>query len=105
VVTNDFPLFNIKKDQLLPEFLGWLCRTRDFVELCQKASEGTTNRVRLKEDRFLALDIALPPLPEQRRIVHLAGKISEASQLKHKINTEVENLLDSVFKSLIGSRN
>ena len=64
VVTNDFPLFGVVQARLLPAYLSWLCRTAGFVELCQRASEGTTNRVRLQEDRFLALEIPLPPLPE-----------------------------------------
>ncbi len=100
VVTNDFPLFFLQKTQLLPDFLGWLCRTRDFIELCQKTSEGTTNRVRLKEDRFLALEIPLPPLAEQRRIVakidQLAAKISEARTLHQKADEEAEALIDTI---------
>jgi len=96
VVTNDFPLFNLRADRLLPGFLGWLSRTHGFVELCQRASEGTTNRVRLKEERFLSLEIPLPPLPEQRRIVarieELAAQIQEARTLRHQAIEEAEAL-------------
>jgi type I restriction enzyme S subunit len=94
LVTNDFPLFNLDRERLFPDFLGWLCRTSDFVELCQHASEGTTNRVRLKEERFLALEIPLPPLQEQRRIVarieELSSLIDEARTLRQRaaVNTE-----------------
>ncbi len=69
VVSNDFPLFDLNTERLEPRFLGWLGRTAIFVGLCKAASEGTTNRVRLKEDTFLATPIALPTLAEQRRIV------------------------------------
>jgi type I restriction enzyme, S subunit len=69
LVTNDFPLFDLYTERIVPAFLGWLSKTAGFVELCLKASEGTTNRVRLKEDRLLALEIPLPPLAEQRRVV------------------------------------
>jgi type I restriction enzyme S subunit len=97
VVTNDFPLFNLRADRLLPGFFGWLCRTHGFVELCQRASEGTTNRVRLKEERFLSLEIPLPPLPEQRRIVgrieELAAQIQEARTLRQQAAKEAEALL------------
>ena len=79
VVSNDFPLFDIALARLDAAFLGWLTKTQDFVELCQRASEGTTNRVRLQEERFLALEIPLPPVVEQRRILarieELAAKI------------------------------
>jgi type I restriction enzyme, S subunit len=49
LVTNDFPLFDLNTERLEPRFLGWLCRAADFIELCRPASEGTANRVRLKE--------------------------------------------------------
>jgi type I restriction enzyme S subunit len=76
LVTNDFPLFDVKAERLSPGNLQWLCRTASFVELCQRASEGTTNRVRLKEGEFIALEVPLPPLPEQQRIV---ARIDDAS--------------------------
>jgi type I restriction enzyme S subunit len=86
LVTNDFPLFDLDRSKLEPAYLGWASKTARFVELCQQASEGTTNRVRLQEDRFLALEIPLPPLAEQRRIVarieELVAKIEEARTLR-----------------------
>lgn len=104
VVSNDFPAFNIRPERLLPEFLGWLSKTKDFVDLCRAASEGTTNRVRLKEDRFLRMSIPLPPLPEQRRIVakidHLAAKIDEANGLKRRTLADLRALLPSAYASM-----
>jgi type I restriction enzyme, S subunit len=97
VVTNDFPLFNVDRTQLETAFLGWLSMTRNFVDLCKRASEGTTNRVRLQEERFLALEIPLPPLPEQRwivaRIEELAAKIAEARSLRYQALDEAAALL------------
>jgi type I restriction enzyme S subunit len=105
LVTNDFPLFDVAEDRLLPGFLGWLCRTRGFVELCLRASEGTTNRVRLQEDRFLALEIPLPRLAEQRRIVArieaLSARIAEARSLRHQAEEEAEALLTSARRVVI----
>jgi type I restriction enzyme, S subunit len=96
LVSNDFPLFNLRTDRLMPSYFGWLSRTQGFVESCQKASEGTTNRVRLKEDRFLALDIPLPPLAEQRRLVAriegLAAHIHEARDLRSEAAEQAEAL-------------
>ena len=71
VVSNDFPAFRPNPERLLPEYLGWWWRTHDFVEACRTASEGTTNRVRLKEEKFAQIEIPLPPLAEQRRIVEI----------------------------------
>lgn len=92
VVSNDFPTFDVHEHRMLPEYLGWLSRTASFVEACKTASEGTTNRVRLKEDSFLRLSVALPTVPEQRRIVgkieRLAGLVAEAKVLRRSAHEE-----------------
>jgi len=56
-----------------------------------------TSRNRLKEEKFLAMKIPLPSLPEQRRVVarieELAAKISEAQRLREQATMEAERLL------------
>lgn len=101
IATNDFPSFTIEQSKLAPKFLGWLSRTEWFVQQCRAASEGTTNRVRLKEDRFLHMRIALPNRSEQDRIVAridaVAGKIEEAKQANSDIAIEAAAMLRSAF--------
>jgi len=98
VVSSDFPVFTVNPSRILPKYLNWMSKTHFFIDLCKAASEGTTNRVRLKEDRFLVAKIPLPPLAEQRRIVarieELAAKIEEARGLRKKAGEEVEALLE-----------
>ena len=105
IVTNDFPLFNINSERLLPAYLGWLCRTQDFVEMCRHASEGTTNRVRLKEDRFLELDIPLPTFLVQNRIVmrinEVAAQIERARRSREQAAKETDALFDSFLTSIL----
>ncbi len=97
LVTNDFPIFNLNVGRLFPPFLEWMSKTHGFVDLCKAASEGTTNRVRLKEERFLAAEIYLPPPAEQQRIVsrieELAAKIEEARGLRRQSREETERFL------------
>lgn len=97
VVTNDFPLFVANTARLNLAFLGWLSRTKAFVDLCLRASEGTTNRVRLQEKRFLELKIRLPPIEDQERIVrsidHLAAQVDEARTLRQQSLDEADGLL------------
>ena len=104
IVTSDFPSFHINRDRLVPGFLGWVCKTPRFVELCRGASEGTTNRVRLKEDRFLRLPIPLPLPDEQQRIVskidRLAGKIDEAQTLACQCDAISDGLLMSAYRQI-----
>jgi type I restriction enzyme S subunit len=105
VVTNDFPVFNLNTERLLPHYMELFSKTADFVDLCKAASEGTTNRIRLKEERFLAATIPLPALEEQRRIVarieELAAKIEEARGLRRESEESIKALLLSAYSDVI----
>lgn len=107
VVTNDFPVFSLNKSLIIPQFLNWISKTESFIELCKAASEGTTNRIRLKESKFLSMEISLPSLEEQRRIVgrieELAGKIAEARGLRER-SIEKTYLIRTSFYNNIFSK-
>jgi type I restriction enzyme S subunit len=104
VVSNDFPAFDLDASRILPAYLGWMSKTENFVHLCRQASEGTTNRVRLQEGRFLAMEIPLPPLDEQRRIVvrieGLAGRIEQARGLRREAMAEGEAEWTSIMSAM-----
>lgn len=104
IVTNDFPVFNLNINRILPHFLNWMSKTPTFIELCKVASEGTTNRIRLKEDKFLSMKIPLPKLEEQQRIIakieELVAKIEEARGLKEAGIRECEMLINAEIYNL-----
>jgi type I restriction enzyme S subunit len=105
IVTNDFPVFEPKGDRLLPEYLGLMSRTDWFVDLCKRASEGTTNRVRLKEDRFLSMEVPLPSIKDQQRIVQIVGSltadITAARKLRAASRAEFRALSLSAYESIV----
>ena len=76
LVSNDFPCFDIDASTMLPHYFEWYSRTPEFVDLCRRASEGSTNRVRMKEDKFLKMAVPLPSLDEQRRIVQRLDRVA-----------------------------
>ena len=106
IVSNDFPSFEFRDpDQCDAAFMGWLVRSTPFVELCKAASEGTTNRVRIKEERFLDQQIALPPLPEQQALVArldaLAEKTRQVEAHLAAVERDAEHLLALRFRDAI----
>ncbi len=105
IVSNDFPSFGIDTDRVDPAFLGWMVRSTPFVELCKASSEGTTNRVRIKEDRFLDQQIALPPLDRQQAIVTrldtLEDKVRQVTEHLDAIEADAERLLAVRFREAI----
>ncbi|MHB1174823.1 MAG: restriction endonuclease subunit S domain-containing protein [Sulfuriferula sp.] len=105
LVSNDFPIFNISTQRLLPDYMGWLCRTLPFVDMCLRTSEGTTNRVRLKELEFLDLEIQLPSIDEQRNIVAkidaVEKQLRQAQELRTSIDRDISSLLVVRFQETL----
>jgi type I restriction enzyme S subunit len=110
VVSNDFPVFDIDRSKALPAYLGWIGKSEQFVAICNAASEGTTNRVRLQEQRFLSACVSVPPLEEQRRIAtrieELSARVHAAQRLSRTAETECSMVLGSqterLFRTGIG---
>jgi type I restriction enzyme S subunit len=73
------------------------------VDDCKAASEGTTNRVRLKEDRFYLIAMPLPPIEEQRRIVERIGILAEQHARVLQLRRESELGLDALCRSILFS--
>jgi type I restriction enzyme S subunit len=104
IITGNFWAFDADSGRLLPEYIDALTKTRMFIEFCVRASEGTTNRRYLQEDAFLAQEIMLPTLTEQRRLVarieELIAKIHEAKNLRRQASEEAHSLLASTSQRL-----
>ncbi len=105
LVSNDFPCFDIDARLVIPRYFEWYSRTSTFVDLCRRASEGSTNRVRLKENRFLDMRIPLPPLDEQRRVVARLDRIAELIDKRRQSivtsETDLQALLSKAFERAI----
>lgn len=106
IVSNDFPSFCFQDlGKCNPAFMGWMVCSAHFVELCKASSEGTTNRVRISETRFLAQQISLPPLAEQQAIVArldaLSDKVRQVEEHLDAIERDAEHLLAVRFRAAI----
>ena len=112
IVTNDFLTYDIDKNRLFPRYFDYLTSTKGFVDECIRASEGTTNRVRLKPDKFLEIEIPFPPLEEQERIVarieELLSRTKEARRLRAEAVREAEEMFErgesKIFEELAEER-
>jgi type I restriction enzyme, S subunit len=104
IVTNDFWPFDVDTGLAESRYLDLYFGTRQFVEDCQRASEGTTNRVRVQPDRFLRIEVPLPPLADQRRIIarieELSAKIEEGRRIRRQAAEHLGSILAS-YKNVI----
>jgi len=104
IVSNDFPVFNFCVEQIEPRFLQYYSRTSRFLQQCDSASSGTTKRTRIKETDFLRIEIPLPPLDEQCRLVAkldaLAARVEQALALQQAAIEAREQWLMASMKAI-----
>ena len=69
IVTADFPVFNVNKEKIIPQYLFLLSSTVAFARFAQSCSRGTTNRQRIDIAQFLSQRIPLPSIVEQKKLL------------------------------------
>jgi type I restriction enzyme S subunit len=105
-VSGEFPTFAPTPDRLLPQWFKWLTKTRPFWEQCDEKSRGTSGKNRIRPEKFLEIEIPLPPVDEQRRIVarieELAARIEEARGLRREALARTDALVHARLGQLVG---
>ncbi len=100
----EFPTYSIDKSSLLPEWFAWYSKTKDLWTQCDLLSRGTSGQNRLHPDRFLEVQIPLPPLDQQRRIVarlnRVAARVGKARKLLEHLDRETVLLTQSLHTHL-----
>ena len=101
VITGNFWTFDVNYNIINPYFLQLITKTKQFQDLSQSASVGTTNRNYLQEESFLNFSIPLPPLSDQETIVkNYYDKITQATTYEQQAETLEKNIENYLFESL-----
>jgi type I restriction enzyme, S subunit len=106
-VSGEFPTFTAVPGRIDVNFLSYWFRLATTIARVNEDCTGSTplTRNRFKEQFFLALEIPLPPLAEQRRVValikDLAAQIHDARALRRQAIEEVDALRASLLRSAI----
>jgi type I restriction enzyme S subunit len=106
-VSGEFPTFSPTPGKLEPRWFHWRTKTKSFWDQCDEKSRGTSGKNRIRPERFLEIQIPLPPLSDQRRIVArieaLSTQITDARDLRQRAVEEAEALFEQgraqVFES------
>ena len=87
-VTSEFPVYHIKKDVALSEYIHLVFRTEHFRRIINGMVSGASGRKRVQPDDLENVEIPLPPLAEQKAIVarwrKAQGEIAAASECVEK---------------------
>ena len=110
-VSGEFPTFLPKPGRVDVDYLKYWFHLPSVIKAVDADCTGSTplTRNRFKENFFLALQVPLPPLVEQKRVVarieELAAQIQEARTLRHQAAEEAEALTTAettrTFESLL----
>ena len=75
-------------------FCYYALRSIDFQQFNVGSGVPTLNR-----NHIASLSIAIPPLPEQRRIAKILGDLDDKIELNRKMNETLEQMARALFKS------
>ena len=102
VITGNFWTFDVDYNIVNPHYLALLTTTDAFIQFCEQASNGTTNRHYLQEPLFLNIKVPVPSLEEQNKLVEEYNKtITKATQCDADIN-RISSDLSNKIKALLG---
>ena len=74
IITGNFWTFDVDYNIINPHYLALLTTTEAFVQFCEQASNGTTNRHYLQEPLFLNIKVPVPSLEQQNKLVEEYNK-------------------------------
>lgn len=104
VVTAEFPVFVIKKDMVIPEYLLLALSSESVTSYVKSLAQGSTNRKRLDVPTFLKLQIPLPPIEEQKKMLKEYEDAMKQIGKKEKELEETPGDIQKKVKALTGAR-
>jgi len=106
-VSGEFPLFEIDLQKINPKYLEYFFKMSEVWDIALQKSSGisVSSRNRLKVEKFLDLEIPLPPLDTQSSLVQnlmiYFSKIETAKTNKQELNVILDRLLKDTFFQII----
>lgn len=97
LVSPDYIVFKCS-DRLNPDFMNYVIQGNQWKRQAEAAGVGSV-RVRIYYKEVGRFHIYIPPLSEQQAIVEVLSTIDEKIELNCSINTTLESMAQSVFKS------
>ena len=99
VITGNFWTFDVDYNIVNPHYLALLTTADAFIQFCEQASNGTTNRHYLQEPLFLNIKVPVPSLEEQNKLVKAYNDIM------FFIKMEEMKAMDIDLKATVSVRN
>jgi type I restriction enzyme S subunit len=107
--SGEFPTFELDLNRIEPRWIHWQTKMKSFWEKCDSLSRGTSGKNRIKPELFLTINIPLPTLDEQRRVLErvetLAAHITKVQYLQEETIEQAERLSQSILRDIFSQEN
>lgn len=101
-VSPEFPTFRLDRNVLEPAYMRLVCQTPQLWEAMKNTSTGTVQRrKRVSPSALLSIEIDLPPLQEQRRIVDLISAVDAEIASAQYVTRTVASARSSLLNELL----
>jgi len=81
------------------DFAYYLTKWSEFRQFAIGQMTGSSGRQRVPADSLAGFEATIPPLPVQRRIAHMLGKLDDKIELNRRMNRTLEKMAAALFKS------
>ena len=102
IITGNFWTFDVDYSIINPHYLTLLTTTKKFMDFCEQASNGTTNRHYLQEPLFLNIKVPVPSIEEQNKLVEEYNKQIAIADKLGKECAQINNNILRYFNDSIG---
>jgi type I restriction enzyme, S subunit len=94
-------IFNPKK-KISSRWLSFVLISDSFKEVIRNTATGTSNSMKnISKGRFLSLEVALPPLPEQRKIAGILSTLDEKMAMIDEQLAQTQELKKGLMQRLL----
>ncbi|NLJ37477.1 MAG: hypothetical protein GX432_01795 [Candidatus Atribacteria bacterium] len=97
IVSGHYFLYEIDKSQVEPDYLEYYLQSGNPEQDVQQFVKGSVNYAAIRSQHFLQIEIPLPPIDEQRKIIFLMHKVSEMRGYQLQILSEIESLFQAML--------
>lgn len=105
--SSEFPTFAFRADKVIPRWFHWYSKSQALWKKCDALSQGTSGKNRIRPEKFLTIELPLPSIDEQRRIVEridrLAAKLEEGRRTAHESDVVTDSFLLAAYHKIAES--
>jgi type I restriction enzyme S subunit len=103
IVSGHYFLYEIDQSQIEPEYLGYYLKTGYPEQDLQQFVKGSVNYAAIRSQHFFQLEIPLPPLDDQRRMVEKTQAIQKRILEINILQKSIEERNGEIVHGLIAS--